>query len=219
MGKQYSITINNQASHSASFMLFQSDPGAWSPNALAVAWFAKKSNPSPTSRVKFIWTVDIGLSWADTGPLGPGAIYQASETFDPTGTLNQVTLDYNGAYFFSNPVKGADPARIYLQESPNIPVASGASVGVTMSGKPVYATQAMPNTNLTFSPKASYYLAYGNFEEGTVIDVSTINNALLLPYPTGIYSLETTLNADNSWTPPVPVSVANAKRVRVLEPA
>lgn len=219
MAKQYSITISNRASHSASFMLFQADPGAWSPNAMAVAWFAKFSNPSPTSRIQFKWTVDIGLSWAETGKLAPGAQFVASELFDPTGTLNQVTLDYNGAYFFTDPTQGADPSRIYLKESGNIPVGSNASVGVTMSGSTVYATQAMPNTNLTFSPKASYYLAYGNFEEGTVIDVSTINNALLLPYPTGVYSLSTTLNADNTWTPPVPVAVANKERLQLLQAA
>ena len=86
-----------------------------------------------------------------------------------------------------------------------------------MGGKTVYATQAQPNQNLTFSPQPNYMLAYGSYVEGQVIDVSTVNNPIALAYPIGIYSLETTLNADNSWTPPQPLALANAERLKLLK--
>jgi hypothetical protein len=76
--------------------------------------------------------------------------------------------------------------------------------------------QAQPNLNLTGSPHPTYFLAYGNYMPGQVIDVSEINKPVELLYPTGVYSLETTLNADNSWTPPTPVSSANAQRLKLL---
>ncbi len=126
-----------------------------------------------------------------------------------------ITLDYNGGYTFTNPTKGTDPSRIYLAESSNIPVNSQAAVGVTMSGKTVYAVQARPNQNLTFSPKVSYFLAYGNYEPGTVLDVSTINNPWKLEYPTGVYSLEVTLNADNTWSTPEPLLLRNTKTLEM----
>jgi len=211
MAKKYSITVNNRASNSAYLMVFQNDPTQWAPNAMAVAWFAKFSNPN--SRVKFEWGVDTGFSWAETGELQPGIQFSASEVFDASNGQNKITLDYNGAYLFTNPDKGQDPSRFYLAESPNIPVGSKAAVGVTMSGSTVYAVQARPNQNLTFSPHPSYYLAYGNYEEGDVIDVSTINNPLLLPYPTGVYALTTTLNADGTWTNPVTLAQANEERL------
>ena len=211
MGFQYSLTVYNKSSHSAYFMMFQNDPGSFDKNAMALAWFAKFSNPGPSVMVKFTWTVDWGFSWADTGPLSNGAMYDASETAAATSDKNFITLDYNGAYTFMPLQSGADPYRLYIAETKNIPVASSASVGVTMSGKTVYATQARPNTNLTFSPHPVYYVAYGDYEEGEVIDVSTVNNPLELPYETGVYSLTTTLNKDDSWTPPNTTLALNTK--------
>lgn len=217
MAKQYSLTVTNQASNSAYFMVYQNDPTLWDPNALSIAWFAKFSNPSPTSKVKFSWGVDWGFSWGDTGKLQAGVQYDASETYAPQGNNdNLITLDYNGAYFFGKPGSGVDPDRFYMQESKNIPVGSSASVGVTMSGNTVYAVQARPNQNLTFSPHPTYYLAYGSYEEGTVIDVSTINNPLQLIYPTGVYSLSTTLNADNTWKTPTTLANENASHLKLL---
>lgn len=217
MAQQYTLTVNNQAKKSAYFMVYQNDPTSWDKNALSIAWFAKYSNPSPTAKIKFTWNVDWGFSWAETGTLHAGIQFDASEIFLPTGaTDNKITLDYNGAYFFDNETAGADPARLYLAESKNIPTDSLASVGVTMSGNTVYAVQASPNQNLTFSPHPTYYLAYGNYEEGSVIDVSTINNPLRLAYPTGVYSLTTTLNADNTWSKPLSLPEANAETLRLL---
>jgi len=218
MAKQYSLTVNNQASHSAYFMVFQNDPTAWDPNALSIAWFAKFSHPSPTSKIKFSWGVDWGFSWGDTGMLQAGVQFDASETFKPQGSSdNSIVLDHSdNAYYFSKTSAGQDPDRFYIQESKNIPVNSGASVGMTMSGNTVYAVQARPNQNLTFSPHPTYYLAYGNYEEGTVIDVSTVNNPLPLVYATGVYSLSTTINADNTWTPPKSLASTNARFLKQL---
>lgn len=219
MAIQYSVTINNQASTPAYFMVFQDDPSSWDDNALSLAWFSKFSNPSPTSVTTFTWNVDWGFSWAETGELKPGIDFVASETYDPTGGNNQISLNYNGAYLFDNPTQGVDPDRFYLQETDQIPVNSQASVGMTMSGSTVYATQAQPNQNLTFSPRPSYYLAYGDYQEGEVIDVSTVNNPLELVYQTGIYSLTTTLNADNSWQTPITLAEANSAKLSRLKTA
>jgi len=216
MGNVYSVSVNNHASYSAYFMVFQSDPTNWAANALSLAWFSKFSNPGPTTRIKFQWTVNTGFSWADTGDLQPGIEYSTAETYDPTGGNNMITLDYNGAYQFVNPTKGPDPARLYLSESPSIPIKSDASVGVTMSGSTVYAVQARPNQSLTFSPHPKYYIAYGDYMEGDVLDVNSINNPLELPYPTGIYALSTTLNADGSWDVPQTTAKSNEQRLRLL---
>ncbi len=215
MAYNYSLTVNNKSQHSGYFMVYQNDPGNWDPQALSLAWFAKFSNPSPTSKVQFSWTVDWGFSWAETGELKPGIQFLASETYDPTGGKNQISLDYNGAYMFTDPTQGTDPARFYLKESSKIPVSSKASVGMTMSGSTVYATQARPNNNLTFSPHPRYFLAYGNYEPGEVIDVSTVNNPLELAYPTGVYSLTTTLNADDSWDNPLSLGEYNTRKLRL----
>jgi len=214
MAYNYSVIITNHSSHSDYFMLYQDDPTSWAPNALAIAWFSKYSNPGANVTVKFTWTLDWGFSWADVGKLTPGVLFEATDQVPIKGSQdNQITLDYNGAYRFMSQQAGADPNRFYLAESATIPVNSPASVGITLGGKTVYAAQARPNTNLTFSPHVSYYLAYGNYAPGDVLDVSSINNPLKLEFGTGVYSLHTTLNANDSWTPPTPTAKINARLI------
>jgi hypothetical protein len=215
MGNIYSVTVNNRSSHSDYFMVFQNDPTAWAPNAMALAWFSKYSNPSPTAELTFEWTVDVGFSWAETGDLQPGIRFAASEKYIPQGGKNKITLDYNKGYLFTDEAQGPDKDRFYLAQSPDIPLKSLASVGVTMSGSTVFAAQARPNQNLTFSPHPRYFIAYGNYQKGEVIDVNSINNALELTYPTGVYSLTTTLNANDTWVKPDSLVEANDKRLRL----
>jgi GDP-D-mannose dehydratase len=80
----------------------------------------------------------------------------------------------------------------------------------------VYAVQARPNQSLTFSPHPKYYIAYGDYVEGDVIDVNSINNPLELPYPTGVYALTTTLNANGTWDAPQATAKSNEQRLRLL---
>lgn len=207
----YTLTINNRSAHSDYFMVFQNDPGSFDSNAMALAWFSKYSNPGPNVTVKFTWTIDWGFSWADTGVLAPGVRYDANDVTPATSTTNQITLDYNGAFQFTNQQAGPDPTLFYIRENGDIPVNSSGSVGITMSGSTVYATQARPNNNLTFSPHPQYFLAYGNYQEGQVIDVSTVNNPLELDYETGIYSLTVTLNADDTWSPTLSLAEVNTR--------
>jgi len=210
MAEQYSITITNHSAHPDYFMVFQNDPGSLAPNAMALAWFSKYSNPGPLATVKFDWSIDWGFSWADTGELSPGVHYAASEVL-PADGFNKITLDYNRAYLFTDPENAGDPSRFYIEESPTIPVNSNASVGITMAGQTVYAVQARPNSNLTFSPHPVYYLAYGNYSEGLVLDLSSINNPLELKYDTGINALAVTLNPDDSWGPVTTLAERNTR--------
>ena len=209
MSYQYTLTVSNHATDSDYIMVFQNDPGSFDPNAMALAWFSKFSNPGTT--LQFQWVIDWGFSWSDTGPLRGGVIYHSFQDLPITGgTDNKVTLDYNGAYEFTHQIPGDDANRFYIKEDGSIPVGSSASVAITMAGSPVYATQAKPNHNITASPHPTYYVAYGDYKPGQVIDVSEINNPLELPYATGIYSLTTTLNADFTWTKPQTLPEANA---------
>lgn len=199
MGQKYSITITNQSAHPDYFMIYQNDPGSFSPNAQALAWFSKYSHPN--SVVKFQWEIEWGFSWADVGALAPGVVYTASEILTATPSVNKVTLDYDKAFRFVDPDQGEDPSLLYIQETASIPINSSGAVGITMAGETVYAVQARPNTSLTFTPHPVYYLAYGDFVDGMVLDLSSINNPLALNYDKGIYSLAVTLNPNDTWGP------------------
>lgn len=211
MGYKYTLTVNNHSTYASYFILFQKNSSGANSLSLPLAWFSKFSNPSATSRVRFQWTLDWGLSWAETGELRPGVSFFASQVYD-LSQGNKATLDYNGAYEFKEFAKGPEPNQIYLAESANIPVNSKAAIGVTLSGSTVFAVQAQPNMMLSFSPQVNYYLAYGNHEEGEVIDVNTLSNPLHLVYETGVYAQEVTLNMDNSWSAAISLAEANTQR-------
>jgi hypothetical protein len=213
MAKQYSIVITNKARHPGYFMLFQSDPAAWSNNAMALAWLSRYATPGTS--VRLAWNVEYGVSWADTGVLEEGVLYVASENHALAADANQVTLDHRAGFLFTEPARGPQPDRLYLRESADIPVNSTAAVGITMAGSTVYAVQARPNQQLEFAPRPSYFLAYGDYEEGTVIDIGRIGNAQEIDFPANTFSLATTLRADGSWTPPVSLAVANAERMKL----
>jgi len=209
MGRVYSITITNHASRPDSFMLFQTPLGDWEPGAATtIAWFAQYSSPSPDAAVKFWWTTDdIGFAWADSGPLQPGAVFQPVEIVDTMPPINQWTLTYqNHTYTFIDPRTGPNPASRYLTEDRSIPADASASVGITMAGSTFCAFQARPFWNIAYSPhpRVPVFLAYGDYAQGDVIDASTIENPLKLVYEPGVYSLYTTLNPDNRWSPPTP---------------
>jgi hypothetical protein len=206
MSTPYSVTIENHAKHSATFMVFQNDPGSLSGDALALAWFSKFSNPGATE--KFSWQISWGFCWADTGTLAAGVTFSSDQQQD-TSLGNEYTLSYNGAYELTTPTQGPDPSRLYIREDSSIPVDSTAAVGITMFGSPVYAVQAMPNTNLTFSPHPQYFLAYGDFVPGQVLDLSTVNNPVELKFETGVQNLHVILNADNSWGVPTSLRERN----------
>lgn len=72
-------------------------------------------------------------------------------------------------------------------------------VGIGMSGSPTFVVNAQPNMNLTFTPHPEYWIAFGNFNAGEVIDVQAISNAAKIDFPPGIVAMNVTLNQDNTW--------------------
>jgi len=203
----YSITITNQSAHSDYLMVFQQDPGSLAPDAMALAWFSKFSNPGSTDL--FSWQITWGFSWADTGTLAAGATFAVSQQTSASNG-NQITLSNNGAYEFVDQTDGPDANLFYIVEDGSIPVDASGSVGITMYGNTVYAVQATPNTNLTFTPHPQYFLAYGNYTPGLVLDLSAVNKPLPLTYEAGIYSLAVTLNPDDSWSTVTTLAEKNA---------
>jgi hypothetical protein len=206
----YTLTVTNHSAHSDNIMVFQNNPGSFSSDALALAWFSTFSNPGPNVRVDFHWTIDWGFSWSAMGTLSPGVTFLASDQVDADQTSNQITLDFDGAYQFIDQQKNDDPSRFFITEDSTLPVNSTAAVGITMAGNTVYAVQARPNNKLTFTPHPTYFLAYGSYVPGQVLDLSDINNPLELVYGPGVFNLSVTLNEDDSWGPITSLAVANA---------
>lgn len=196
---KYTIRAINNSSNSGSFCVFQQDPDLGVSNALPLVWFSKYVHPQTV--VKFGWTTDYNFVWCETGKLVPGIEFDASQVFDADlQSLNQITLTYvDGAYNFINQNKGPKPGSLYIKEDGSIPPKQ-TSVGIGMSGSGTFAVQAQPNLNLNFTPHPKYYIAFGDYEQGEVLDTREMTNTAEVPFEVNIYSMTAILGPDNAWT-------------------
>lgn len=97
------------------------------------------------------------------------------------------------------PQPGGQPGMLSVRCEATVPFGH-TSIGIGMSGAATFATQAMPNMMYTFGTSPSYWLAFGNYQQGQVLDAHSIPNAVQLNFPAGVYALTVTLNPDGTYT-------------------
>jgi hypothetical protein len=203
-GVQYTLYCFNNSTNPGAFCVYQNDPNIGINNVMSLAWFAKEAGQ--TTLIKFGWSIDYSFVWSQTGALKPGVTFDASQNWpaDLT-TTNQVTFDKvtsssGGSYYtFEDQKAGPQPGSLTVVEGQNI--AQGeASVGIGMSGSGTYLMQAQPNLNLTFTPHPVYFLTFGDYWPGLVLDTQQISHPLLVAFPANVYVMTATLNPDNTWT-------------------
>jgi hypothetical protein len=168
---------------------------------MSLAWFTQMCNPGTSC--SFYWTIDYSFVWSETGTLVPGVTFDAGQTV-PASSLtsgNQITLDYNGAFYFnpSTPSTGTPSGSLYINQTGNIP-SNAASVGVGMSGAGTFAVQAQPNIDLTFTPDPEYWMAFGQYTQGLVLNTQQMSNIAAVVFPPNVYTMYVTLDAANNWT-------------------
>lgn len=211
-GVEYSLVFRNNSSNPGNACVFQEDPEIGVENVLSLAWFSKFANP--TTQVIFKWQINYDFVWAETGQLVPGVLFIASQTWrGDLSTQNKVTLTHDISYTFENLRAGTPQGSMYIVEDSTVPLKQ-ASVGIGMSGFGTFVVQAQSNMNLTFTPHPSYWIAFGNYTQGQVLNITTINNPAQIEFPPGVTSMTAVLNLDNSWTV-TPTSSANAEFVRM----
>jgi len=208
MGTQYTLRFVNNSQVTAQACVYQTDPDIGVPGVMSVAWFAKGA--APTTRIAFSWEIDYSFVWSEIGTLAAGVMFDASQVWDADlSATNQVTFTHEGGiYTFENQHSGPHPGSLYVLEDSKLPH-NQAAVGIGVSGRPAYVVQAMPNWNLCFTPKPKYWITFGNFDEGEVLDVQSISHKAEIQFQPNIYSMTAILNPDNSWTVK-PTSEVNA---------
>lgn len=114
---------------------------------------------------------------------------------------NQVTLTYrNGAFTFDQLTRGPASGYFYIVQDRSLP-AQAASVGIAMAGSPIYVVQAAPNINLTFTPHPTYWVTFGSYQPGQVLDLTQlVNVAAPVPFSANNRNMTAILNPDNTWT-------------------
>lgn len=62
---------------------------------------------------------------------------------------------------------------------------------------------ANPHSKLPISwniPGSEYWVTFGDFQQGQVIDPGEFINPVKIDFPDGIFTMNVTLNMDNTWT-------------------
>lgn len=194
---QYSVKFVNSSTNSGNVALFQQLPDQRAQNIFSLAWFSKFVNPNVHEIFK--WEVDYSFVWSDTGEIKPGIIFEGGEEIaaDLT-TANSITLDYNGGYFFSPTSFSGQSGSLYIDESANVPLKQ-AAVGIGMSKAGTFVKATQPNLHLEFVPHPSYWIVFGDFQQGEILDIEQITDAVEIKFGPNIYEMVATLKQDNSW--------------------
>lgn len=194
----FTINFTNNSHSSGSFCVFQQDPGNPSPYVYSLAWRVERGFPQ--ANVAISWNTDFSFVWGHTGTLMPGVAFRAGENY-PAGLLNdnEITLtNRGGRYQFVDRRTGYQQGALTIMTDPSTAI-NDASVGIGLSGEPSFAVQAQPNMSFRFSSRLEYWVTFAQVTQGEVLDRHRID-AVRVDFPHGIFSMNATLNADNSWT-------------------
>lgn len=197
---QYSLVFQNQSDMNGYACVYQTSPDDTGPSVVSLAWLSKFVFPS--TQVIFKWATEYSFVWAETGELMPGVQFIASQLWSADLQFsNQVTFSQrDGMYQFTDLRQGQGPGSLYIMEDSSIPPGSTAAVGIGMSGNSTLAVQAEPNMFLALTPPKTYWVAFGNYSQGQVLDTTQIINAAPVVFPPNVYSLTATLAANNTIT-------------------
>jgi rhizosphere induced protein len=167
----YGIYIHNSSDQNdLSAIVYQSDPGMPS-NAKALAWWTKPCHMNTNADLK--WNITYNFVWGENGKLDPGAFYDAGEvvTANPTDK-NTITLAYPGGGFeFQDWRKQGESGTLYIHEANDVPSGKGCvGIGMQGAGTFVFPTHSTGTGYINFNPHPNYWIAFGSFQAGRVVD-------------------------------------------------
>ncbi|MDH4473227.1 MAG: hypothetical protein QE487_11520 [Fluviicola sp.] len=199
MSARYQVTITNNSSQNTTFILFQKDPSQDQYQGLSVVW--KSQRLSPRSKATFDWARDFCFVAGNTGQLTPGVKFNDESMMDadPNGSNNAAILDSNGRSCQLGLGQGGQRGRLTLTTGNSVSPQPQFSAGMGMEGSATVIVQARPGMNYQFSPDTEYWIAFGNYEDGQVLNPN-VQNAARISFSNGVTKMNVVLNQDGSYT-------------------
>lgn len=218
MADAYTLTFVNNSTNQGDVCVYLTDPDLGVRGAVSPAWMVKPSFPG--TQTIFHWQMQYEFVWGEPGDLKPGVVFVAVQRHSAdVGRSNQITFDSrDGSYGFFDQGPGPDPGRLIIQGGGGVS-GNQFAVGIGMSGAAIFAVQAMPNVNYAFSPHPSYWIAFGDFAPGEVLDTQKIHLPAQVSFPAGVFAMTAEINPDNSWTVHPTVAVTPAAPAAPTPPA
>ncbi|MGZ5434091.1 MAG: protein rhiA [Thermoanaerobaculia bacterium] len=201
MGDLYTLTFVNNSSNDWTFCCYQTDPKIGPKDVRSLAWFTKRVTSG--SEVDFEWEIDYSFVWAETGVLKPGVIFKASAKV-PAGTRENNSINFTriGNEAFKFVKQSTDPnyeGSLVIHQDDKIPL-DKASVGIGMSGAGTFVVPAQPSIDVSFSPHPNYWVTFGEYRSGQVLDIQQVTKKAQVPFANNVYAMYAILGQDNKWT-------------------
>jgi hypothetical protein len=199
----YTLTFINNSINPGAVCLYQKPVDMKQFDVESLAWLTYSCNPNV--EVDLSWSADYNFVWSKTGILKPGVKFKAAETVAADlNEKNSIVLDQNdfGYLFAQTSCRDATTTpngSLRIFESANISM-NDVAVGIAMSGSGVFVKQGQPNLSLSFTPHPNYWITFGDFEQGEVLDIEVLTNSQEITFEPGIYTMYAILNIDNTWT-------------------
>ncbi len=199
MSTNYKLTVNLEATITGDICIFQGLPDTNVSNVLTLAWLSKRAHPG--TKVEFNWNTEYNFNWGVNGRIGSKATFVASQVVPANfDTQDQISFDHkDGAYYFFDQTQS-------LTTEENLSIVQGSNVrsnqayvGIGMSGAGGFVVPSQPNMKVIFKPKPTYYLVFGNFTQGQVVDVAQLTNPCEVMFY-GTTEKTMTLNSNNNWS-------------------
>lgn len=201
MADQYTLTFVNNSKNDWTFCCYQTDPQIGPKDARSLAWYTKVV--AAGSEVDFEWTIDYSFVWSEMGEVIPGVIFKASQKV-PAGLKEKNAINFtrvnNSAFKFVD--QTTDPnssGSLVIHQDDKIPHDT-AAVGIGMSGAGTFAVPAQPSIDVTFSPHPTYWVTFGDYVKGEVLDTQQMTKKAEVPYGVNVFTMYAILGADNKWT-------------------
>ncbi len=199
MSTKYSLKVKHDGTETGDFCIYQTyDNQTEDINSLV--WFKKRAHPD--TKLKFDWTIDYGFTWSEQGVLTPGVVFEASQVLetDPTDlSVNSIGFTKKDkAFTFKNIDEQTTRGRMGISCDETIP-ANTSAIGISMSGESAFACTASPNMKYTFKPHPRYWIAFGKFEEGEVIDLNRMTRKFEIRFNENQYEKLIRLSETNTW--------------------
>ena len=146
---KYTLTFINNSSMSGTACVYQS-LGGDVPDLKPIAWLTYDCTPE--TEVDLTWYIDYCFVWSKTGVLKHGVMFGSSQKMEASlDKNNKITLtNTEHGLTFINQRDGIS-GEMCIEQDGTIPM-NTASIGIGMAGNCIYALQAQPNLNVSFTP-------------------------------------------------------------------
>ncbi|KAF5575906.1 hypothetical protein FPCIR_12910 [Fusarium pseudocircinatum] len=226
---QYKITVINKSGLDKTYLLFQTNPtqnekpsptvflNVYQASAIVPKGEAGAEASFATFKIVKQWYAVNGTA---PSPLGNGVTVSTTQSEEVTlgqgekkgSTLALTTINGdglnprfekditlaapNGAYQVKvdKTIKYPSPTHIFIGLGAPDPLHANLVV-------PVASVPATPSNQFTIWPHNKWYIASGDFQQGTIIDVQTIGPTQLVDFETGLPSQTFVNNPDGTYSP------------------